>query len=374
VPKPYGVDVDSSDHVYVASSDLEDIKEFNPDGSCVGTFGQSGKGASNLFQLRRVAVGFGPSPLVYAADLWGLKIVAYKQDGTISTTQPELGNPSGMYPPAGGLNEASSVAVNGTFVYVTDTVNQRMERFNLDGTNPVVWGTKGVQESSASFNWPQGVGVDPSGNVWVANTRNNRLDEFGPNGNGPIRSVGNRTGTGSATFNWPMAVIFDPAGNMYVADTYNNRIQAFAVTTTTVTELWSTLRTFSKPWDIAYDPTGSSPRLLVADTANGQVVALDPSTGATLAVLPISKGRQVGQISKPEGIAVSAAGMIWIADTGNNRIQEFNNDGSFANEVLGGYGTSNSQFNAPKAIRIGPDGLLYVADDSNNRVQVFQPV
>jgi sugar lactone lactonase YvrE len=379
VPKPYGVDVDSSDHVYVASSDLEVIKEFNPDGSCVNAFGQSGKGSTQLFQLRRVAVGAGANPLVYAADLWGLKIVAYNQDGTISSTQPELGS-IGVYPPAGGLNETSSVAVNGTYVYVTDTVNQRMQRFNLDGSNPLAWGTKGVQESTASFNWAQGVGVDPSGNVWVANTRNNRIDEFGPDGTGPIRSIGNRTGGGSITFNWPMAVFFDPAGHMYVADTFNGRIQAFTVTPTAVTPLWSKgvpgsgTGQFAKPWDVTFDGTGASPRLLVADSANSRIVALDPATGNWLGVLPISKGKQAGQVTKPEGIAVAANGSIWIADTNNNRIEEFNNDGSYANVLLGGYGTGNGQFNLPKAIRVGPDRLLYVADDSNNRVQVFQQV
>ena len=214
-PKPYGVDVDSSGNVYIASSDLEVTVKINgATGACLATYGTKGTGASAMFQLRRVAVG-GPSNLVYEADLWGLKIIAYNQNGTISTTQPELGTPSGVYPAAGGFNEPHGIAVTSSYVYVTDTVNQRMQRLDLPtGANPIAWGTKGVQESTAAFNWAEGIGVDPSGNVWVANTRNNRIDEFGPAGGAsPTYVLGNRVGGGSVTFNWPMAVTFDPEWN-----------------------------------------------------------------------------------------------------------------------------------------------------------------
>src|SRR5207253_725584 len=95
-PRPYGVDVDDAGNVYVASSNFEVVTEFRPDGSCVKTFGQKGKGPKQLFQLRRVAVGSGSNPLVYAADLWGLKILTFNQDGTLSNSRPEIGN--GLYP------------------------------------------------------------------------------------------------------------------------------------------------------------------------------------------------------------------------------------------------------------------------------------
>ncbi len=378
VPRPYGVDVDAADHVYVASSNLEVIKDFNPDGSCVATFGTKGSGSGQLLQLRRVAVGPGASPLVFAADLWGLKILAYNQSGSLSGTQPQLG--SGVYPPAGGLNEPHGIAVSSTNVFVTDTVNQRMQRFDLDGSNPIKWGDKGTAESSASFNWAQGVGYNPqSGNIWVANTRNNRLDEFGSDGSGPLRTLGHRVGGGSATFNWPMDVVFDSNGHMYVADTNNNRIQAFTVTSTGITSLWITgtlgsgVGNFNKPWAVAYDGTGITPRVLVTDTRNNRIVALNANTGGWQSVLPITNGTVTGRVKAPKGIAVAGNGKIWIADTANNRIEMFNNDGTFANELVGTLGTANDQFNAPQGLQIGPGGLLYVADAFNNRIQVFQP-
>jgi tripartite motif-containing protein 71 len=378
IPRPYGVDVDAANHVYVASSNLSQIKEFNADGSCVATFGTKGSGSGQLLQLRRVAAGPGTSPLVFGADLWGLKILAYEQNGSLSSTQPQLG--SGVYPPAGGLNEPHGIAVSPSSVFVTDTVNQRMQRFDLDGSNPIKWGDKGTAETSASFNWAQGVGYNPqSGNIWVANTRNNRMDEFGPDGSGPLRTLGHRVGGGDATFNWPMDVVFDASGHMYVADTNNNRIQAFTVTPTGITSLWITgslgtgVGNFNKPWGVAFDGTGATPRVLVADMRNSRIVALNANNGNWLSVLPIARGPGAGRVKTPRGIAVAGDGSIWIADTGNSRIEMFNNDGTFANELVGTLGSANDQFNFPQGIRIGPGGLLYVADAYNNRIQVFQP-
>jgi DNA-binding beta-propeller fold protein YncE len=401
VAKPYGVDIDTADtpnRVYVASSDLEQIKVFDTDGNClnVGTTGSNAIGTpsstsnnpTGLFQLRRVAVGAGTNPLIYAADLWGLKILTYNSsDGTIaSSAQPLLG--SGTYPAAGGLNEDHGIAIDPTTsqIFVANTVNQRIERFDLpNGDNAFDWGTKGVQESSASFNWAQGIGYDAEdGNVWVANTRNNRIDEFSTDGT-PIASCPN-TSRLTSSFNWPMAVAFDSAGTMYVADTFNNRIEAISVSqcsnSTTVTPIWSVgtrgsgSGQFIKPWDIVYDPTQN--RLLVTDTDNSRIVALNPSTGAVESLFPsITKGTGPGQVEQPEGIAVDASGNIWVADTGNNRVEEFTSAGVFDNQMVGTYGccysAPNTDLNAPQGLAFDSNGLLYVADANNNRIQVFQP-
>ena len=396
VAKPYGIDIDTADtpnRVYVASSTLEEVKVFDTSGNClnVGTTGANVIGTkvttnspTGLFQLRRVAVGSGSNPLVYAADLWGLKILTYNSaTGALSSAQPMLG--SGAYPPAGGLNEDHGIAIdpNSTpnYVFATNTVNQRMERFNLDGSNPFDWGVKGVVESTASFNWAQGVAFDPAnGDVWVANTRNNRIDEFTTAGV-KVTSCPN-TSRLTSSFNWPMAIAFDASGTMYVADTFNNRVEAINVsqcTGSTVTPIWSVgtrgsgTNQFVKPWDLVYDPTQN--RLLVVDTNNNRVVSLNPANGAWNGVIAgITKGSGAGQVSLPEGITVDATGDIWVADTGNNRVEEFLSTGAFANQMVGTYGTSgDTALNAPQGLAFDSTGLLYVADANNNRIQVFQP-
>lgn len=374
VPRPYGVTVDASDHVYaLASNGQTPVKVFNPDGSCVpgGSYGVRGTTDTTTSQPRRVAVGAGLSPKVYVADLWGIKILVYNADGTLSQ---RIG--SWPFPAAGGLNEARSVAVSASHVFVANTINQRIDRFDLNGANPLAFGFRGSGETNSGFNWPQGVAVNPTtGNVWVADTRNNRLMEFSINGGSPLRTFGVRVGSGMQ-FNWPMALTFDNANNVYVADTSNHRIVSFDTTPTTPTQRWSygTIGSGStnlrSPWGISYDAAGN--RLLVADTNNSRIVALTTS-GSPVGVLSIPKGAGAGAISKPKGVAAAPDGSFWVADTGNNRIERYNANGTFAGNLLGGVrGSSNDQFNEPTAMFVR-DGLVYVADAFNNRVQVFRP-
>jgi DNA-binding beta-propeller fold protein YncE len=370
INRPYGVDVDDQGNVYVASSDKNVVREFDGQGNCIKTYGAWGQTDTTLSQLRRVAVSSGSNPRIYAADLWGIKILIYNQNGSIWS---RLGGRP--YPAAGGLNEVHGVAVDANHVYAADTVNQRAQRFDLDGTNPLTWGNKGV--SVGGFNWPQGVGVSPAnGKVWVVDTRNYRLQEFGTDGTGTDRVVGTR-GPGQGAFNWPMSVTFDAAGNLYVADTFNNRIQSF---TPNLAWRWTYAGTVAgngvgqlrRPYGIDYDAAGD--RLLVADTLNNRVVALS-TTGSRLGIYQYVQGTQAGQVKRPYGITVETTGAFWLADTENNRIERFNANGTFANELLGGpaYGTGNMKLNFPTSLTMGPDGLLYVADTYNDRIQVFQP-
>ena len=115
-------------------------------------------------------------------------------------------------------------------------------------------------------------------------------------------------------------------------------------------------------------------RLLVTDSFNSRIVSLNPATGASSGVLPISIGAAAGDISGPKGIAVDASGNIWIADTRNNRIEEFTSAGAFTGQIMGSYGlTGDYSFNAPQGLAFGATGLLYVADVENNRIQVYMP-
>ena len=371
IPRPYGVDVDDQDRIYVASSKVNVTKVYEPDGDCLGTFGERGMSEFKISQLRRVAVGSGPSPKVYNADLWGIKVLVYNQNGTLANPG-RLG--SWPRPNAGGLNEVHDVATTDSHVFAIDTINQRFQRFNLDGTNPGAWGMKGTGGEGARFNWPEGIGVNEvTQKVWIADTRNSRLVEFGYDGSGPLRYHG-KLGKQNGQFNWPKGVTFDNDGNMYVVDTLNHRIQSFDVN---LNFRWkygikgTQNDRLLKPYGITYHSSG---RIFVADTFNSRIVVLDPDTGARLRILPIEEGSEPGQLFQPMGLAVAPNGALWVADTGNHRIQRFNMSGAFANEMLGGtMGSSNSQFNTPTGISVGPDGLVYVADTYNSRIQVVEP-
>ncbi len=106
----------------------------------------------------------------------------------------------------------------------------------------------------------------------------------------------------------------------------------------------------------------------------------DPYAGAVRAAAAAeiwSKlGTDPGSVTRPRGIAAAPDGSVYVADTGNNRIQHFDPVGNLINFWGGSSGTDASNaatglFNEPWGIAVGPDGSVYVADTWNFRIQKF---
>ncbi len=76
------------------------------------------------------------------------------------------------------------------------------------------------------------------------------------------------------------------------------------------------------------------------------------------------------------GVAASPLGgpfgNVYVADSGNDRVQEFDHDGTFIRQ-FGGNGSADGQFMDPIDVAVGPSGLVYVVDDVRDDVQVFSP-
>jgi DNA-binding beta-propeller fold protein YncE len=81
-------------------------------------------------------------------------------------------------------------------------------------------------------------------------------------------------------------------------------------------------------------------------------------------------GRVAGKFDDPQGIATDVAGNVYVADTGNDRIQKFSSTGDFLDQ-WGTLGADAGEFNGPRGIATHPAGSVYVADTGNDRVQSF---
>jgi len=79
-----------------------------------------------------------------------------------------------------------------------------------------------------------------------------------------------------------------------------------------------------------------------------------------------------GEFAKPVGVAVDKDGNVFVSDTWNTRIEEFDADGTFIRE-FGEAGDSPGYFARPKGISIDADGHIWVADAMQDRVQVYTP-
>ncbi len=229
------------------------------------------------------------------------------------------------------------------------------------------WGSLGTADGR--FNQPYGVAVDPAGNVYVTDSLNHRVQKFGPTGSF-IAKWGSR-GTGAGQFNEPRSVAVDPSGNVYVTDLRNNRVQKFTATGQFVTS-WGTVGAqdgqFNGPVGIDTDPAGN---VYVAEQGNHRVQVFTPK-GAFITKWG-TFGAADGQFNEPYDVEVDGAGSVYVLDGANRRIQRFTSSGQFITK-WGSAGSGDSQFNlGGGGLSTDSTGRVYAADYANHRIQVFTP-
>jgi len=197
----------------------------------------------------------------------------------------------------------------------------------------------------------------------------------------PARQVFGSAGSAPGQLLSPRGIKIGPDGFVYVADAGNHRIQKFTASGQFVTA-WgreSTIDTemgipqgFFDPWDVAIAPDGT---IYVADTWNHRIQRLDGAGNLINAwglLGEYGPGDPAGESAfyGPRGVAVGPNGQVYVADTGNKRIQVFEPEGGFAFQ-WGGGGVAQDYLDEPVGIAFGPDSAVYVADTWNRRVQVF---
>ncbi|MDT5158854.1 MAG: hypothetical protein QOH51_3211 [Acidobacteriota bacterium] len=209
-------------------------------------------------------------------------------------------------------------------------------------------GSPGSQDGAAlkaRFSDPFGVAVAADGSVYVADAGEaNRIRKVTPQGEvltiaGGREGYADGAGVGAA-FNTPSALALDGAGNLYVADTGNNRIRRVAPdgSVTTVAgdgtagflDGAAAQSQFDSPVGVAVDKDGN---VYVADTYNDRIRVITKDgrvktiAGAGSPGYSDGEARGVALFDTPCGVAVSEAGEVYVADTGNNRLRKITKDG-----------------------------------------------
>lgn len=126
--------------------------------------------------------------------------------------------------------------------------------------------------------------------------------------------------------------------------------------------------TLNQVWDFQSGPV----QAVVASAGPGGDPYANKRTEIDAVQVWGSNGTGDGQFTIPRSAAVAPDGSIYVADSGNHRIQVFDSAGNFLMK-WGGEGSGPGQFSEPWGIAVGPDGTVYVADTWNHRVQLFTP-
>lgn len=178
----------------------------------------------------------------------------------------------------------------------------------------------------------------------------------------------------------PRGIAVAPDGALYVADSALHRI--WSVTPNGVVgDFWGDYGVeaghFNTPWDLALGDGGS---LYVADTWNHRIQRLDDAGDPLLAwgrLAQVDAGDPTGQggFLGPRGVAAGADGRLYVADTGNHRVQIFDAEGRFLSEFGGvGMGLPDGEqgvLREPAGLALGPEGEVFIADAWARRIQVF---
>jgi RHS repeat-associated protein len=273
-------------------------------------FGSSGSGDGEFDTPPDVALdGSGD---VWVADAGNDRLEQFTAAGSFLQSVGTLGSGSGE------LDDPQGVAVNKTAgdVYVADTANNRIEEFTTAGSYVRSFGSYGT--ANGDLNAPTGIAVDGYGDVWVADTGNDRVEEFSSSGT-YIQKVGS-AGSGDGELSSPDGVALT-AGDIYVADPGNHRIERFNTAGAYIGQFGS-----SGSGDGEF--SGSSLRV-ATDPLNGDIYATDGGGDRVEAFTPSgtylgssgSSGSGTGDYNTPTGLAFTAVGTAYVADSGNNRVE-----------------------------------------------------
>ena len=195
-----------------------------------------------------------------------------------------------------------------------------------------------------------------------------------------LRAFGT-AGTGNGQFTNPEDVKLDSNGNIFVADLGNDRIEKFTIDTSTNTVNFVTAfgttgngdAQFNQPLGLGIDKNNN---IFVADTNNDRILKFTDNgqpVGNPQTVIGRT-GSGNGEFLSPNGIAFDSSNNLFVVDTNNYRVQKFALDSGGVyqyNTQFGSYGTTDPHFQLPTRLGIDSAGNVFVADQFNSNVKEF---
>jgi DNA-binding beta-propeller fold protein YncE len=284
---------------------------------------------------------------------------------------------------------------SGTVRFVTGAVEKG--RFGGDG-GPAL---------DATLNFPSATAIDAAGDLYIADTFNHRIRRVDAvsrcistvAGTGAARFTGDGNAAEKAALNEPVALALDEtAGRLYIADLANYRVRVVFLDTGRIDTYAGngkgeydgdghpgTEAALSGPSGLALDTAGN---LYVADTFSGRIRVVEAMSGIIRTVAgdggeyryQAGPGEFSTSLSRPSGIAVSAAGKLYVTDSDNHLIRLWNPRTKIITSIAGngsagfagdGGPAERCSLNYPFGIAVDADGNIFIADTFSHRIRMI---
>ena len=345
-----GVATNAAGDVYATDHGNDRVQEFGPNGEFIRAFGSFGTGAGQLDEPTGIAVD-------QNGNVW----VRNNNGGSLVeefTAKGEyvLNSAFGKAPAyVGGMG---GLAIANGKLYVVEWANMHVAIYSMSGKLE-----KQFDEGSGGFFW--NLAADPAtGNIFVLDYSNNRVQEFNSEG-GSIATFGS-TGSEPGEMKNPKGIGVGPGGKVFVVDTANERVEEWAPKSPGEPPAFSTSfggpntieGSFKSPEAVAIDTKGN---IFVADSGHDRILEFNEKHEyqRTFGF----EGSENGQFKGIEGVATNAAGDVYATDHGNDRVQEFGPNGEFI-RAFGSFGTGAGQLDEPTGIAVDQNGNVWVRNNN----------
>ena len=413
---PQGAAADAAGNLFIADMNNHVVRKVDTNGVAkivagVGVLGFAGDNgaATNALFSQPVAVALDTNGNLFITDQGNNRVRKVDTNGTITTVAGNGGIAFGFSGAAtnAGLNQPVGITLdNFGYLYIADSANQVIRLVNpsgnissVAGNNFTFGGAGGFSgdnslATSAKLNYPSGVTVDASGNMFIADSSNSRIRRVNTGGiittfagNGAFGYSGDGGSATAASLNSPNSVSVDTKSNLYVADTVNNRIRK--ITNNIITTVagngvagfagdggLATNASLLFPQSVTADKKGN---FFIADMANRIRKVGTNAIINTLAGKALNDGDAAvnATLNLPTGAMRDSAGNFYVADTSNHRVRKIDTNGIISTYAGNGVPTfagdggaaTNASLYYPYGVAVDSADNLYIADQVNRRIR-----
>jgi|GEM_PF-1753701 len=354
--EPQGIALSPHGRVLVADTENDRIQAFDSTGKFLFQFGASGNHVGQFDSPRGLAIDqFG---IIFVADHDHHRIQAFSGHGIFLRDFPLEGAPQDI-----AIDPQRNMYVlipDKSMVVKIHANRKKVEKFS------------DKNKSLDFLESAKGIAVDMRGDLYITEQSDESVKKLDSQGN-LIVAFGS-DGEGRGQFDEPGGLAADLKGNVLIADSDNHRIQIFHIDGSQ--ESLMPVQTQSPPiieFDSFMKGEKAITDLVSLPTKGLYVLSKDQDHILHIGIsnhIYGHKGSGPGELDDPQAIAVAPDGTLAIADTGNDRVQLFDSNGSFQYQ-FGKSGEKPGQFDEPSGIGVSHNHLTYVSDTENNRVQIF---